>query len=136
MEILADISLAGFGFLKDILGAVAGAAGEVVKTSLPGLIAGAAGKHIGTPVARLFSKTFPTDAIPVGNLLLGIGIGALSGGGTEAALATGFQMMTGATGIHQILKIGSRALVEKGLGKLFHVKPLAAAVGPGDRLSI
>jgi hypothetical protein len=99
---------------------------EVAKASAPLLVSGAVMKHGGKLTSWL-----PNDWIPFANGVIGIGIGVATTGDPKVGAQMGVLAGAGATGLHQVLKIGARALLEPILGG-----GVAAKVGPSERLSI
>lgn len=83
---------------------------EVVKTSAPLLVTGALMKHGG----RL-SRRIPNDLIPVANGVIGVVAGVATTGDAKVGAQMGILAATGATGMHQLLKITTRSLLEKHL---------------------
>jgi hypothetical protein len=71
-------------------------------------------------------------------MALGAAVGAATGG-VEGAVNLAIASMLGGTGTHQIVKIGSRWIVEKAASKIItpsKITAVSAAVGPGSRFSI
>jgi hypothetical protein len=122
-------------FLSDLAGGLVGALAATAKVAVPVLISGAIAKHgDGIPGLGALARRIPNGAIPIFNLGVGTIVGTLASGGDVATGAQlGVAAATGATTIHQVSKIGLRALVEKAVGK---GGALQKAVGPGSRLSI
>ena len=109
-----------------LLHGVGGGLLTVVKASAPLLVSGAVIKHGGKLTSWL-----PNNLIPYANGVVGIAIGVATGQDPAAAGQYGMVAAAGATGLHQVLKVGASALLEPLLGGR-----VAEAVGPGKRLSI
>jgi hypothetical protein len=112
--------------MLDLLGDIGGGLLDVAKTAAPLVVSGAVMKHGGKATSWL-----PKDAIPFANGAIGVAIGTAVTGDTEQGAKLGVLAATSATGLHQALKIGSRALLERTLSPAKQQK-----IGPGDRPSI
>lgn len=99
---------------------------EVGKTAAPLLVSGAIMKHGGK-----LTSWVPRGMIPVANGVIGTAIGVVVTGDPEQGAQYGILAATTATGLHQVLKIGARAGLERVLPARVQER-----VGPGDRLSI
>ena len=114
-----------FGFFE----ALAGGALGILKGMVIPLAIGAGVKHIESlpilgKIAGVVTKRIPNSAIPFINLGLSAVIPGL---GPVAALS--------ASGLHQMVKIGVRAVAEKVTSGEWSER-IAAAIGPGNRLSL
>ena len=98
---------------------------EVGKASAPLLLSGAVVKHGGKLTSWL-----PNDLIPYMNGVIGIGIGVATTHDPQVGAQYGVLAATGATGFHQVLKIGLRAALTPLLSG--HT---AAKIGPSDKIS-
>lgn len=99
---------------------------EVGKASAPLLVSGALAKHGGRLTSWL-----PNNAIPLANGVVGIAIGVATTGDPQVGAQYGVLAATGATGLHQVLKIGARALLTPLLSGR-----TAEKIGPGPKISI
>ena len=113
----------------DFLGSLAGGALDIIRQVAIPLAIGAGVKHLGSvpllgKVVGVVTNRIPNNAIPLINLAASA---VIPGFGPVAALS--------ASGLHQIVKIGARSVIEK-FTKSSAVERVETAIGPGTRLSI
>lgn len=96
----------------------------VLEVALPAVVAGGVLKHV---------TKLPNNLIPLVNGALGAGVGALTG---DAATAAHMAVVAslGGTGMHQLLKIGTKSVVGKLTGRA--ADTVNRKVGPGPQVSL